>query len=110
MRAADRSLMRRFPVLAAALLPLLAVAPAASSSTLGASVARRGVLERSVARELNRVRVSHGLRPLRFGDGLRLAAEQHSRSMLELGYFEHESPDGTTFDARIRRYYPDRGW
>jgi uncharacterized protein YkwD len=30
--------------------------------------------------------------------------------MLELGYFEHESADGTSFDERIRRYYTDRGW
>lgn len=30
--------------------------------------------------------------------------------MLELGFFEHESADGTTFDDRIRRYYRDRGW
>jgi uncharacterized protein YkwD len=30
--------------------------------------------------------------------------------MLELGFFEHESADGTTFDDRIRRYYGDQGW
>lgn len=30
--------------------------------------------------------------------------------MLESGYFEHKSVDGTSFDARIKRFYPDRGW
>ena len=30
--------------------------------------------------------------------------------MLEDGYFEHESADGTSFDARIKRYYSDSGW
>ena len=85
------------------------LAPAASPSS-GASVERRGALERAVGRELNRVRAAHALQPLRFGDGLRVAAAQHSRSMLELGFFEHTSPDGTSFDNRIRRFYSDRGW
>jgi uncharacterized protein YkwD len=30
--------------------------------------------------------------------------------MLEQGFFEHESADGTAFDDRIRRFYSDRGW
>jgi uncharacterized protein YkwD len=30
--------------------------------------------------------------------------------MLELGFFEHTSPDGTSFDDRIRRFYSDSGW
>jgi uncharacterized protein YkwD len=30
--------------------------------------------------------------------------------MLEQGFFEHESVDGTSFADRIRRYYRDHGW
>jgi uncharacterized protein YkwD len=102
--------MRRVLVLAAASATVFALAPVASSSTTSPAIERRGVLERAVIRALNHTRESHGLRPLRFGGGLRVAAAQHSRSMLESGIFEHESADGSRFDARIRRYYTDRGW
>jgi uncharacterized protein YkwD len=30
--------------------------------------------------------------------------------MLELGFFRHDSADGTAFSDRIRRYYTSRGW
>ena len=30
--------------------------------------------------------------------------------MLELGFFGHDSADGTAFSDRIRRYYTNRGW
>lgn len=102
--------MRRLLVLAAATAVLCVLAPVASSTPSQQAVQPRAGLERAVARELNRVRVGHGLRPFRIGDGLRTAAAQHSRSMLELGYFEHESADGTSFDDRIRRFYTDQGW
>jgi uncharacterized protein YkwD len=107
---ADVSVMRRVLVFAVAASALFALAPVASSAPRGIPLERRSALERAVGRELNRVRVAHALKPLRFGDGLRLAAAQHSRSMLENGYFEHESADGTSFDTRIKRYYSDRGW
>jgi uncharacterized protein YkwD len=102
--------MRHVVVLAAAAAALCALAPIASSAPKSPALERRGALERAVGRELNRVRFAHGLRQLRFGDGLRSAAAQHSRSMLESGYFEHESADGSSFDARLRRFYSDRGW
>jgi uncharacterized protein YkwD len=108
-RVADVSVMRRVLVFAAAAAVLWALAPAASSAPGSPSVERRSGLERAIGRELNRVRATHDLRPLRFGDGLRAAAAQHSRSMLEAGYFEHASADGTSFDARIKRFYSDRG-
>jgi uncharacterized protein YkwD len=102
--------MRRLVVLAVASATVFALAPAASSSPARTTVERQSVLERAVVRELNRVRQVRGLRPLRFGDGLGNAAAQHSRSMLELGFFDHSSADGTSFDERLRRYYPNRGW
>jgi uncharacterized protein YkwD len=71
---------------------------------------RRPGLESEVARELNRVRAERGLRPLRTTPSLRTAARYHSRSMLAAGFFGHDSPDGTSFGDRIRRYYTSRGW
>ena len=102
--------MRRLLVLAAVSATVFALAPVASSTPARPTVERRGALERAVGRELNRARAAHGLRAVRCGDGLSAAAAQHSRSMLELGFFEHESADGTSFDRRIRRYYTNRGW
>ena len=109
-RMADVSDMRRVLAFPAAALALWVLAPAASSAPESTAIARRAPLERAVGRELNRVRVAHDLKPLRFGDGLAAAAAQHSRSMLEVGYFEHASADGSSFDARIKHYYGTRGW
>jgi uncharacterized protein YkwD len=71
---------------------------------------RRIVLEGTVVQELNRVRVAHGLTVLRVSPGLRAAARGHSRSMLEQGFFAHDSADGTAFSERIRRHYASTGW
>lgn len=102
--------MRRLLAIAAASAAVVVLAPTASSSPARPAVERRAALERAIDRELNRVRAAHGLRTLRFGDGLHSAAAEHSRSMLELGYFEHSSADGTSFDKRIQRYYTSHGW
>lgn len=101
--------MRHLLVLAASLA--IAATPAlATSPRIPDHLERRAALEVEILRELNRVRVERGLRPLRRADGLRAAAVAHSRTMLQFGFFGHASPDGTTFDDRIRRHYPDRGW
>lgn len=95
------------------LAPALAVAssPAPAASPLDAdALARLAALEAQVLRELNRVRAARGLRPLRPADPLRAAAASHSRAMLRTGFFDHDSPDGTSFADRLRRFYPDRGW
>lgn len=67
-------------------------------------------LESSVVREVNRVRASSGLRPLRQAPSLRTAARSHTKAMLDFGFFGHESVDGTAFSERIKRYYTSRGW
>jgi uncharacterized protein YkwD len=102
--------VRGLLLLTAGLATVCVLAPVASSKSTTPGVERRAAIERAVGRELNRVRAAHSLQPLRIGDGLRVAAARHSRSMLELGFFEHTSPDGTSFDQRIRRFYSDRGW
>jgi uncharacterized protein YkwD len=95
--------------LAVALLAALAfVAPASSDSA--SKLERRNTLEAAVVREMNRVRAAHGLDPLSVSPSLRTAARDHSRSMLEVGFFGHDSADGTAFSDRIRRHYTNRGW
>ena len=91
------------------LVAVLVAAPAATPGPSG-KIERRAALEAAVVRALNRVRASEGLAPLRSSPNLRAAARGHSRSMLDYGFFGHESADGTSFSERIRRYYTNRGW
>ena len=103
--------MRSPAAIAVVLLSLstLAVAAPASSSS-DTKLERRGNLEAAVVREMNRVREAHGLDPLSVSPSLRTAARDHSRSMLQFGFFSHDSVDGTGFSDRIRRHYTSRGW
>lgn len=71
---------------------------------------RLTALESAVVREVNRVRVTRGLKPLRQAPSLRTAARGHTKSMLDFGFFGHDSADGTAFSQRIKRYYTSRGW
>jgi uncharacterized protein YkwD len=101
--------MRTFAAVAGVLIAVLATAPAALPQS-SLKVERRAALEAALVRETNRVRAAHGLRPLRAAPSLRAAARSHSLSMLELGFFGHESADGTAFSERIKRHYTSRGW
>jgi uncharacterized protein YkwD len=101
--------MRSLAALAVALVAVLVVAPTATPRD-AAKVARRTALEAAVVRALNQARTKAGLKPLRMSPSLRSAARGHSESMLELGFFGHESADGTAFSERIRRHYTNRGW
>ena len=101
--------MRFLAVLVLAIAVLQAPATAARTHER-AQVERIAALEAGVVRELNRVRVARGLQGLRPTLGLHTAARAHSRTMLEVGFFGHESPDGTTFSDRIRRSYSSREW
>jgi uncharacterized protein YkwD len=101
--------MRSLAALAVALVAVLVAAPTATPQS-SAKIVRRATLEAAVVKALNHVRASAGLKPLRTSRSLRSAARGHSQSMLELGFFGHESADGTTFSERIRRHYTNRGW
>jgi uncharacterized protein YkwD len=101
--------MRRITAVAVIVLAVLVGAPTATSGS-SASVERRPSLEAAVIHALNQVRADHNLEPLRSSPSLRSAARAHSRAMLDMGFFAHESADGTAFSERIRRYYTDRGW
>ena len=103
----------RFLVVLALLLAVLSglATSATSASAQEPTLAeRRAALEAAVVREMNRARAARGLRALRATPSLRAAARSHSRAMLDLGFFAHESADGTSFSDRIRHYYPSRGW
>lgn len=99
--------MRRgLPLLALLALTALAVGSTAAASE--SSVTRSPSLEALVLREINAVRVSRGVRPLARSQALSRAADGHSRSMVNLGYFSHESRNGTTFADRVKQYYVAR--
>ena len=67
-------------------------------------------LESRVLVDMNRVRVQHGLVPLRPAPRLNAAASQHSREMARVGYFSHNSADGAAFWRRIKRFYSSAGY
>lgn len=104
--------MRRATVLLALLLAVTGVlttlAPAAAAAP--ARSVRLQALERALLTRVNATRASHGLRPLALSGELQSAAVFHSRSMLEGGFFAHESRDGSPFDTRVRRFYPIAGY
>ena len=101
--------MRTVAAVAVAVATVLVTAPIAAPAQ-SANVERRASLEVAVVKALNRVRADGGLKPLRSSPSLRTAARGHSAAMLELGFFSHESADGTAFNERIRRHYTNRGW
>ncbi len=55
--------------------------------------------------QINVVRASHGLSTLKPSASLTRAALGHSRSMVRLGYFAHESKSGTPFWQRVKVFY-----
>ena len=50
------------------------------------------LLEAAVFHQTNRERVNNKLPPFRYGRAMDLMARQHSQEMVDLRYFEHESP------------------
>jgi uncharacterized protein YkwD len=107
------SLGRAIGGLAAAALcavALVATATAAPVQHRTAGIARVAQLETDVLAQLNAVRRSHGLVPLKLSTTLSKAAAEHSVQMGKDGYFAHESFDGSAFWKRVERFYPSRGW
>ena len=94
-------MLRTVLALAAAALAL-AAAPASAPAAVELT---QSPLETSLLQELNKIRTSHGLRPLVASPALSRAADAHAVSMGRLGYFSHTSADGTSFDRRIARFY-----
>jgi uncharacterized protein YkwD len=60
---------------------------------------------------VNKIRVGSGEPPLRDSGTLDAAAQGHSADMVGSDYFEHTTPSGETFDARIvAAGYVPPGW
>jgi uncharacterized protein YkwD len=104
------------PTLAAAAL-LVPAAGASAASCEGRHLSPTTSNEREVRQAvlclLNVERRERGLKPLREDASLRRAAENHSRNMVENGFFDHVSPAGSTMVDRIRKagyVKPGKGW
>jgi len=86
-------------------MALIAAAPAAASSCVGADTEAEGLsqteLETTVTCLINEQRAKAGVRPIRPNGTLRQAAAGHSQDMVSGGFFEHTSPSGRTFIDRI---------
>ena len=67
-------------------------------------------LESQLLGKINLTRGRRGLRPLRLSARLTAAANQHSGSMAEKGYFSHDSANGGSFFKRIASFYTYRGY
>lgn len=98
------------------LLAALIAAPAVTSAE-GSECSRRPVSAAAtplraadILREINRIRVGRGLEALRHSPPLARAAVFHSRQMGREGFFSHDSADGSTFEKRVKRFYPTTGY
>jgi uncharacterized protein YkwD len=67
-------------------------------------------LESQLLAQINLTRGRHGLRPVRLSVPLTAAADQHSQSMAQKGYFSHDSANGGSFFKRIASFYTYRGY
>jgi uncharacterized protein YkwD len=95
------------------MLLALTALPAGQARALGAApvaVERVEALDHAILLRLNETRAQHGLRAVTLSRTLDVAAASHSRSMLENGFFAHESLDGSSFDLRIKRFYRPTGY
>lgn len=63
---------------------------------------KRERIETAVHEKINDRREKYDLRQVERDDALREIARSHSRDMADQGYFDHESPDGDTFEDRYR--------
>ena len=87
-----------------ALVSFVAAAPAALASRSTSGSADIQTLDRGVLAQLNAIRVSHGLVPLKANAALAAAAYAHSTDMAANGYFTHNSLNGSPFWKRLTGY------
>ena len=95
-----------------AALAALAVPVAATPSTSHNHIARASLsaLESGLLQQITTIRRRHSIQPVHANTELTEAAVSHSREMGSVGYFEHESRDGTAFWKRIKRWYGSDGY
>ena len=92
-------------VAAGLVLATTAVAGAAPTSPS----TRLVTLDKTLLIQINALRRTHALSPLKLSKGLTLAADQHTTEMGQAGYFAHDSIDHTPFSKRIEQSYPANG-
>jgi uncharacterized protein YkwD len=80
--------------------------PAANTSDEAAPALNTTRAERAITETINRERASRGLEPVEQDDAIAAVARNHSRDMIERGYYAHESPDGKTPYDRIEAGQP----
>jgi uncharacterized protein YkwD len=100
-------MLRRVAVFALAAFALAgsSLVGTAQARTQGGSASMQA-LQADLLVQINDLRRTHGLTPLRLSSKLSYAARQHSTEMAARGYFAHSSADGSHFDRRIARFYP----
>jgi uncharacterized protein YkwD len=98
------------PVFAAVAVAVALAAPAgAHVDRSNRTVRPYAALASQMLGDVNQLRRSHGLRPLRLSTKLSAAATQHSQEMARVGYFSHDSANGGVFWRRLARFYPSKG-
>jgi uncharacterized protein YkwD len=97
--------MKRLKTIAAAL-----TTGAAVTSPAQAAITDADSLEGDVAREVNDVRVQHGLPRYTYSLSLARAANAKSHNMAAHGYFTHDEPGGVQFWRQVLRYYGASGF
>jgi uncharacterized protein YkwD len=104
--------MKRATLMLALLLALggTTAAIAGATDATPASTERMSELDGQILKRLNVTRAAHGLRPLVASNELGAAADAHSRELIQAGVFQHESPDGTSFARRVKRFYSATGY
>jgi len=99
---------RLLAVLAAVLV--VAVAPSSGSAGPRGTMTPATQLRVALLGQINALRSSRGLVRLKLSPALSAAANGHSAQMARLGYFSHNSANGTSFSQRISSFYPARGF
>jgi uncharacterized protein YkwD len=97
--------IKRLLVLGVCLTLILAVAPAPDARPPAAGISYPYELERAIYQFTNEVRQKNHVPTLSWDNSLRDVARGHSADMIVRHYFSHETPDGGTFDQRIRAGY-----
>ncbi|HTS72695.1 MAG TPA: CAP domain-containing protein [Gaiellaceae bacterium] len=97
-------------LLALAVLALALAAPSSGSARGQGSVSTAAALQSALVAKVNALRAAHGLATLRVVTSLRSAATFHSTEMAKVGYFSHNSANGTSFAKRIASFYTLSGY
>lgn len=103
-------MLRGIRVSALAAIVAVLLLPTAGSAGRNSGVKRVSTLDAAIVAQVNAFRASRGLATLRVSPSLNAAARVHSTQMARLGYFSHNSANGSSFSSRIATYYPSRGY